>query len=82
MKIWRQELSVSGLFVPPIWHGNQHLKGNCNDFSIFCCVHFLSAIGPLVMVAKYYCLRSSIIGVIGSYKVALFRILPAVGGVD
>ena len=35
-------------------------------FSIFGFAHFPSAIVPLVMVVKYYCLRRSILGVRGS----------------
>ena len=42
------------------------VKGNCSDFLIFCFVHILSALVLLVKVAKYYCLRSSILGGIGS----------------
>ena len=43
-----------------------NLKVTAMLFLIFCFVHFLSAIGPLVMVAKYYFLRSCILGIVGS----------------
>ena len=38
------------------------LKGKCNHCFFFSFVYFLSAIGPLVKVAKHYFLWPSILG--------------------